>query len=633
MRWMLLLFMIGSMVALIVNSSCTPAPPVNQRLGTDDGIFNNLTEVECRGCHDSASNPGSSSNVDRHHLINGQPLKQGQCSVSLNVCLSDDQCNAAVCEINGTTCSADADCPEAGLGETCGEVCRGKTSAPVTDADHDGVSDSSYGCLNCHRQEVVGDQISFIVERNCLVCHIQVPGEGSVHHLTQMAQGFDSPLGDPDKGDCTPCHGTIVDDIGDGHVIPVYKPSPATPAPSGGEAKPINREGNGAGACDYCHSTGTGDPYVPGVDYETGVEVYSNRVTHHGTGVYLSETGAIINATCVWCHYVTPLPPGMCSSSDLYCQSDADCPPVNGNQQTCVPADFRIRRCEGCHGFDSLHNIAADSDTGCFYDPADPTCEVVIGGEAPGFSHVGNDEDCMGCHGFSPSYAHATDAGPAPLFISRLNTMVRRAGTDTSHKPTGSLFASGSGPASPSISGSDMLVMNAGTDTPLTLTGAVFTNLVSEWQWVSRVRMTGDNGLSVTLIPTGITAGSLTVTIPGLTPPGNYRLTAVKMYDGTVYAESNPVVISIRPCAVITRVTANGDNTLTINGSGFGEAPPAGAEEYIKVGVNGQPVDVFSWTDTLIRCSLPADGAAADSNTVTVSSLFCNATASFRVSN
>ena len=371
---------------------------------------------------------------------------------------------------------------------------------------------------------------------------------------------------------------------------------------------------------------------MPGVDCETGVEVYSNRATHHGTGVYLSETGAIIGTTCVWCHYVTPLPPGMCSSSDLFCETDADCPLVNGNSQTCIPADFRIRRCEGCHGFDSLHNIAADSNTGCFYDPANPYCEVVIGGEAPGFSHVGNDEDFMGCHGFSPSYAYASDAGPAPLSISGYDMVDMNAGTDTSYEPAGRSFASGSGPAAPSISASDSLVMKAGTDTPITLTGTVFTNRISEWQWVSRVRMTGDNGVTVTLIPTGITAGSLTVTIPESTSPGNYRLTAVKMYDGTIYAESNPVVISIKPCVTIAGVTVNGDATITIAGSGFGEAPPAGAEVYINVTVNGQTVPALAWTGTRIVASLPDDGAAAEEDMVTVNSLFGNASASFLIS-
>ena len=164
-----------------------PPPPANQQLGVDDTIFNNLTEDDCRACHDSTTHPCSTSNVDRHHLHYGQPLEQGKCSVNLNDCLSDAQCNAAICEINGDSCSVDADCPDAGLGETCGEVCRGETAAPELDANNDGANDTLYSCLSCHRQELVGTVIRFIVERDCLECHIQVPGEGSVHHLTDTA--------------------------------------------------------------------------------------------------------------------------------------------------------------------------------------------------------------------------------------------------------------------------------------------------------------------------------------------------------------------------------------------------------------------------------------------------------------
>ena len=539
-----------------------PAPPANQQLGINDTIFNNLTEDDCRACHDSATHPCSTANVDRHHLLYGQPLKQGKCSFNRNDCLSNAQCNPDICEINGTSCSADADCPDAGLGETCGEVCRGETAAPDLDADNDGANDTLYSCFSCHRQELVGEVITFIVERNCLACHIQVPGEGSVHHLTQTAQG-PAPIGDPNKGDCTPCHGTIVDDIGDGHTIPTYAPSLVTPLPSGGDGEPLNIEGNGAGACDYCHSTGTGNPLIPGTDGLTGVQVYSNGELHHNTGVYLSETGASNQNTCNWCHFVQPLP----------------------------PANYKIRRCEGCHGLDSLHNIAADSDTGCFYDPADPSCEVVIGGEAPGYSHVGNDSDCWGCHGFAQAYA------------------------------------TGSGPSAPSISGSADLVMTTGSDTSLTLTGAGFTNLIDGRRWVADVRMTGSDGSAITLSPTSITAGSVTVSIPGSTPPGTYTLTAVKSNDGIVCAESNPVVICIKPCVAITEAIDNGDATLTITGSGFGEAPPAGAEAYINVAVNGQVVDVVSWTDTRIIASFPAFGASAEGDTVTVGALFCNDTA------
>ena len=43
-----------------------PAPPVNQSLGFDDTIFNNLVEAECRVCHDDPAITGPTSNVDRH---------------------------------------------------------------------------------------------------------------------------------------------------------------------------------------------------------------------------------------------------------------------------------------------------------------------------------------------------------------------------------------------------------------------------------------------------------------------------------------------------------------------------------------------------------------------------------------
>ena len=173
--------------------------------------------------------------------------------------------------------------------------------------------------------------------------------------------------------------------------------------------------------------------------------------------------------------------------------------------------------------------------------------------------------------------------------------------------------------------------MTAGADTQLTLTGAALTNLIGDRRWVSDVRMTGDNASAMYLTPASITQGSLTVIIPASTPPGNYRLTAVKSYEGTVYAESNPVVICIKPCVKITEAIDNGDTTLTITGSGFGEAPPAGAEDYLNVKVNGQAVPVLSWTDTRIIAALPAFGASAECDTVTVGALFCNDTATIQL--
>ena len=82
-----------------------PAPPVNQTLGFYDTIFNNLTEAECRVCHDDPGISGPTSNVDRHHLLYGQPLREGICSVNSNACLSDANCNAGICSSSGAPCA------------------------------------------------------------------------------------------------------------------------------------------------------------------------------------------------------------------------------------------------------------------------------------------------------------------------------------------------------------------------------------------------------------------------------------------------------------------------------------------------------------------------------------------------
>jgi len=581
-----------------------PPPPANQQLGIYDGIFNNLVAADCRACHDNPDFVCSTSNVDRHHLLYGLPLPQGECSINRNVCLSDEYCDEDICSstvnecdvspwtdctddgecpqgveclTEGKSCGADSDCPHDANGETCGEVCIGATVVPILDADGDTVDDTNYGCLNCHG--VIGtDPIEFGVERNCLQCHIQIAGEGSVHHLTAMAQGRlpeTEDIGTKGVGDCTPCHGTLVDDIGDGHMIPSYAPSLVTPFPSDGHGAPLNSRNNGAGACDYCHDQDTSPPADP-------ISIYRNSDTHHNTGVYLSETGVTDFDVCKWCHY-TPVP-GI------------------------IGEEYAIRTCEGCHGYESLHNIQTDSDKTCSVseDPCDDdsdcptgeTCveDIIVGGELAGYGHVGADNpgagsDCWGCHGFGMSSA-------APY----------------------------AGPITPSISSSDLWVVTAGTNTEVTLTGVAFTNLAGTYQWVSDVSLTDADGSLTTLTPDSITQGSLAVTIPGTTPTGNYSLQAVK---GS-YAASNPVVISIKPEVVITDVERNGD-ILFITGSGFGDDPPEGAEEYLNVEVDGVAADITSWEDTEIVASTSSGPpemrvfASSSGGTVTVNSLFCSA--------
>ena len=142
----------------------------------------------------------------------------------------------------------------------------------------------------------------------------------------------------PQGPDCKTCHGSLVDNIEDGHWIPTYDPSPRTPKRSGANGLPLNNEGTGAGGCDYCHSTGTGDPSIPGVNDASGILVYSNEDTHHLTGF----GGEFWEPTlfCFWCHDFS------------------------------LPFEAQIRVCENCHGPDSLHNIQTDSDGDGISPPA-----------------------------------------------------------------------------------------------------------------------------------------------------------------------------------------------------------------------------------------------------------------------
>ena len=213
----------------------------------------------------------------------------------------------------------------------------------------------------------------------------------------------------------------------------------------------------------------------------------------------------------------------------------------------------------------------------------------MVGGEAAGWGHIGrdagpDDSDCWGCHGFSMASAR------------------------------------GAGPVTPTIANADALYMTAGTDTQFTLTGGAFTNMVGTYEWYSDVRLTAADGSSITLTPDSVSPLSLIVTIPGTTATGNYTLQAVKGNS----AASNPVAISVRPEVRIDRVTNNGE-TYTITGTGFGDTPPAGAEEYLNVQINGGVADVISWTDTEIVASVSGYGAADEGDTITVNALFCNA--------
>ncbi len=79
---------------------------------------------------------------------------------------------------------------------------------PYPDADGDGNPDAIYSCLNCHDPNMT-------VVRDCVVCH----NAGSPHHTNQLAVDLQ----------CSACHGSLVEDWGDGHYVPTYPPSLVTP--------------------------------------------------------------------------------------------------------------------------------------------------------------------------------------------------------------------------------------------------------------------------------------------------------------------------------------------------------------------------------------------------------------------
>ena len=333
-----ILLLLSFMLLLQQVWASVPPPPANQFIGINDGVFNDLTEEDCRVCHDAAV-------PDRHHLLYGSEVPD-------------------------------------------------PTDAPFA------VPGESFDCLSCH--EVIDngiDPISFIVESDCMVCHIQGSSfELTVHHRTDEALG-----NLPQGPDCKICHGSLVDNMEDGHFIPTYEPTLRTPKPSGGDGLPLNNEDNGAGGCDYCHSTGTSSS-TPGIDDPTGILVYSNEDTHHETGFWggMGAHGFV----CFWCH------------------DDA------------LPLEAKIRVCENCHGPNSLHNIQTDSDGDGLITP---------GVELPGYGHIGNPNDCWGCHGFSASADLPTQFGSIIPYIHDISASVLTANSEAVLVLDGSAFKNTSG--------------------------------------------------------------------------------------------------------------------------------------------------------------------------------------------
>ncbi|WP_305041134.1 hypothetical protein [Geoalkalibacter sp.] len=316
--------------------AAVPPPPVNQYLGVPDSTFANLVEDDCRFCHNQTPPIEAVDPTylpDRHHNLLGQ-------SVPFN------------------------------------------SAAPYAQPGQ------PYACLSCHSlgPDPVTGQFVFQMFRDCALCHRQLQGRPTVHHAKPEAQA----------GQCVICHGSLVNDMADGHYIPSYRPSLVTPWPSN---KP-NGGPQGQGNCNFCHNT-VALPFfnpAPVVDPASGVLVFRNADTHHATGFVLDA------AKCVWCHNITP--------------------GINNA--------LSIRTCQNCHGVASLHNIQHD-------DAGDG---IIPGQEKPGFGHIGANSDCVGCHGFSTQSLSAPGAGPVTPFLSGISQATAIAGQSPSLTLYGNAFVS-----------------------------------------------------------------------------------------------------------------------------------------------------------------------------------------------
>jgi len=617
-------------------------PPVFQSIGTLDTVTGLLTEADCRACH-------SSGIPDRHHVLYGQDLPPGSLipypdGETIYTCLN--------CHSENFTVERDClQCHNAGsphhttanaVARNC-SACHGDLVDDFDDGHYiptysaslvtpwQGLSGDGYANFPYPTPDLVSDGAGMITQADVTQTEAGPPyfkinptplGElqtrnqpaalsykpsgfnndvviGSTHHggeeysvvftagstlaaswdagsqtlsvtiaPTQTAQALVDTINAATGAATGPAD--VEAELGyDGEDPVADLLPPEHYEPIGGD--PPNNRGFGAGSCSYCHDhdgqlDDNGDP-APAL-------ILTNHDTHHGIGLpYMVSNGA----GGVW---------PKCNVCHNYTQRAAP-DPATYHDQSGPAFDLHIRICEECHGPESLHNIQVDSDGD----------GLVVGGELAGYGHVGRDagpgdSDCWGCHGFG--------AASTP---------------DT-------------GPIIPTVYNSNSPVIGAGTNTTVTLTGASFTNVTGGTEYVSDAKLTAGDGSSVTLTAETVDVGSLVVTIPGDTAPGNYELRAVK-----ADVASNPAVVSITPKVAITETI--GGKTVTITGSGFaGYAAGSGTSVIGTLALRGGKSattttvegTIVSWSDTKIE----ADFGSKRPNQVTVNSVFGSDTAKVR---
>jgi hypothetical protein len=523
-------------------------------------------------------------------------------------CTNPDTCLSAACEPNdepaGTTCDDGLFCtdPDAcdGLGvceggptpcipgEVCDEtndVCEVSTGPPPV-RQNIGFPDSSIAdlteeeCRLCHEDPDIVDDAN-IPNRHHLLVGDPVPDP--------TVRPF--PSGDTNGNyDCYSCHQLVWDPNQSAFVLETFRDcifchNTGSPHHTTAPAQ--------AQLCDTCHGP-VNNPF-DGHLIPTYQPSLVTPTRSQGDGLPLNSRGNGAGA-CDYCH-----DSGLEAESGIVADTNQNLHHNTGffDQGVCdwchdfsQPFDEQIRVCERCHGFELLHNIQADSDATGDVDtdgdgiPDTPNeGNIIPNFENPFWGHIGNNDDCWGCHGFALA------------------------------------SAPGTGPIIPDISVLSAYSIAAGADTSITITGSALTNTVQTPDGPlaldSEIVLTADDGTTTILATNAISESSMDVTIPGTLATGNYIVRAVKGSN-----DSNAVNIALIPAVTITDDSCSKKKgVLTINGSGFG-TKPEGTDADINVEVNGQTVDITSWSDTQIKASVSSCSRNA---TITVNALFGSA--------
>jgi hypothetical protein len=434
------------------------------------------------------------------------------------------------------------------------------------------------GCPDCHPMTGPLGSQTMTISRNCHDCHdgtawtanpvvnlsVLRGSPGRPHHNTTKASvwnyAIDATHWAADR-QCKNCHGSLIANYNDGHLIPAYNASLVTPM-ADFKLNSTTGKGREYGGCAVCHDTGV----------DNGITLNSNHDTHHTVKFWVGNQ-------CNNCHVSSgyraePVPdynpePSANFYRVWYNQSytqylrygwDTSVQHFELRNSTMLNAGDTINGtgCQKCHGMDSLHNIEFNAA----YNQAN---------KIPGQGHNGNDSDCDGCH-----YGNS-------LFLSY-----------------GAITL---GASSIGIDSVTPGTINANTATDVTIAG---TNLAQDG-YDTQVLIDG------TPVNGSVTDTSIVVSVT--LAAGGHSVQVTKTNSTVPTDTTSSAVTSLSAIASPTITSAElASGVLAITGSGFGTSDMTSVT-ITKADGTQVLAATTSWSDTQITAN-GTDAAAGDSVTV-----------------